>query len=132
MATVTNLNDNLRTIADYIYFRFYKLIEYVSFGISKPQYRAAGLFSLILFFNLLTILELVGIEVGEESIVIIIPFVLIWYFIWLRFFLSPVNFRNAMKRFKNEGLLSKILGLTFTIIYCIASLIILVKIKSLD
>jgi len=117
----------MAAISQYFYFRFFNFAKALSFGVSKPQYRAAfwASTSTISYIYFIYICFIDQKPISNTWLIYSIPIAV--YFLFLAFFLNPKRYRNALKRYK-ESFVMSILSNWLTAIYILASYALALKV----
>lgn len=115
-------------IISYFYFRVYKFASAISFGLRYPHYRAALIGSLIIFFNVMSILSFLNIShLSKENLFIYGIGYLLFYCLCIRYFLNTKRYRLVMKMHPDEGYLKSILGNLVVFVVLIGSFVLYIK-----
>ena len=113
----------------YLYYRFYRLGKSISLTNSYYKGRAVLFFSLATAINILTIANVVKIEVLKNKY-FSIGFGLLWFFFWLRIFTEPKRFKRIIKQFENETISHRIIGGIGVVFYSIISFLLFIKVMT--
>ena len=111
------------TVIHFMFIKVYHLVRLVTFGLGKPEYRAAGIFSTCLLMNIFTILFFLGLKVNK----IVLPIILVpWLLISIKYFTSEKMKERResaiLNKYKYDSLVDFSIGLT----YIIASLLLFI------
>ena len=98
----------------FLFIKVYSLVKLVTFGLGKPEYRAAGIFGTCLFINVFTIVFLLGLKFNK----IILPFLLVpWLLICIKYFTSEKmkerRDSTLRRRYQYASVVDYSIGLTY-------------------
>ena len=113
----------MRFIAHYIYFRFFRFAKIFSKTTRYGLQRASFTSSLMIFFNVAVILDLIEVGVTQDNVAYFSIAFMVWYLIIHRYFFNASRYRRVMTQFRNEDWVISILGSVIVLIYIIASIV---------
>ena len=116
-------------LLDYLYYRVYKLAEFISFGFGKPHFRASMIISFPIFMNSLTIVELVGKGADKQSaLMYFLIYAAVYTYVGF-FFSNKKRNERIMARYKSESLKARFIGGTLLSLYFLCSVILFFSIR---
>ena len=113
-------------VFDYLFFQIYYLFDegYLTYGLSKLEYRAAGIISVVLYLNFITGLNWIGFNVFNfQSALLPVIVVIIFVAVSIGYFTAKARLEKIRKRYEHTSSRERTKGIISLLLYITISLL---------